>query len=55
MESSGFAFKLIDSKTRNGVQAVDTEHTYDVIGKLFKVGELTVTSPKVKQWGSIYF
>ena len=55
MESSGFSFKLIDSKTRNGVQAVDTEHTYDVIGKLFKVGELTVTARKLNNGDQFIF
>ena len=55
MESNGFSFKLIDSKTRNGVQAVDIEHTYDVMERLFKVGELTVTTRKLNNGDQFIF
>lgn len=55
MESSGFNFKQKDTKTRDGVRAVDTEYSYDVVGKLFKVGELTVTVRKLENGDQFVF
>ena len=43
LESSGFSFKPIDTKTREGIKSTDTERSYEVMGKLSKVGDLTIT------------
>ena len=43
LESSGFSFKPIDTKTRKGIKSTDTEQSYEVMGKLSKVGDLTIT------------
>ena len=55
MESSGFSFKPIDTRTRKGIKSTDTEHSYEVIGKLSKVGDLTITIRKLDNGDQFIF
>lgn len=55
MESSRFSFKPIDTKTRNGIKLTDTELSYEVIGKLSKIGDLTITVRKLDNGDQFIF
>ena len=55
MESSRFSFKPIDTKTRKGIKSTDTELSYEVIGKLSKIGDLTITIRKLDNGDQFIF
>ena len=55
MESSRFSFKPIDTKTRNGIRTTDTELSYEVIGRLSKIGDLTITIRKLDNGDQFIF
>src|SRR3954452_20770373 len=43
IESSGFSFKPLEPITKQGIKSTDIEYSFEVFGKLFKIGDLIIT------------
>lgn len=43
IKSNGFSFKPLEVITKQGIESTDLKYSFEVFGKLFKMGDLTIT------------